>query len=310
MSDLFVYYGKAKTKYPAMECQCVFCGNTFLVGTRWLKDKKVLACSSECRKAYLAKQREEKRISEQQQWEKESHYCLRCGKLIANKFGSGLFCSRACANSRECSDEKKQKISQTLTQFYTDSLNCERQIRFNSKEFYSKCPKSCVICGQVLPYNKRHRKTFGDACYKKLSSVNAIKNHIGGLTAGCGTYSKHGRYKGFKCDSIYELVFVIYCLDHNIELQRNTCSFTYIFEGKTRKYYPDFYLPQSDELVELKGYKDSRVDLKLQAVRDSGKKIKILYKQDLLSYFEYVGQTYNKKYNPDYNNLEELYDAD
>ena len=43
-----------------------------------------------------------------------SYICERCGKLVedADKFGSGRFCSRACANTRNHSAETKERIRQ------------------------------------------------------------------------------------------------------------------------------------------------------------------------------------------------------
>lgn len=311
MSEFFVYYGKSNTKYPATKCTCVFCGKTFLKANRWLQSRPLHVCSRECGVAYKAKLRSDS-------WVAEQHKCQHCGKLMTEKFGTGQFCSRACANTRKHSDETRRKISVASTAFYdisklTESspeLTClPLRQHYQSVTSYEKSPNFCIICNTVLPYEKRHNKTCSKACKNKLASINAVKNQNGGLTYGGGPKStKHGKYCGFNCDSIYELVYLIYCLDHNIKIERNKQYFTYEFEGKIRKYYPDFYLPETDTLIELKGYKDSKVDLKLQAVLNSGKEIKILYKQDLLPYFEYVGKTYNKKYHTDYNNIEELYD--
>ena len=41
-----------------------------------------------------------------------SYTCEKCGKYVEdiNKYGSGRFCSRACANTRKHSDETKDKI--------------------------------------------------------------------------------------------------------------------------------------------------------------------------------------------------------
>ena len=33
------------------------------------------------------------------QWKNEQHHCEHCGKLMLEKYGSGRFCSRSCANS-------------------------------------------------------------------------------------------------------------------------------------------------------------------------------------------------------------------
>ena len=43
-------------------------------------------------------------------WLAEQHKCERCGETMTTKFGSGRFCSRACANTRELSNETKAKI--------------------------------------------------------------------------------------------------------------------------------------------------------------------------------------------------------
>ena len=42
------------------------------------------------------------------------YICEKCGKIVNEKFGSGRFCSRACANSRPHTEEQKQNISNGL----------------------------------------------------------------------------------------------------------------------------------------------------------------------------------------------------
>jgi hypothetical protein len=53
---------------------------------------------------------------------------------------------------------------------------------------------------------------------------------------------KKGWYRGYWCDSSYELAFVIYTLDHGLagKFERNWESFTYTFRGKVRRWIPDF----------------------------------------------------------------------
>ena len=48
-----------------------------------------------------------------------SYICERCGKLVEDrdKFGSGRFCSRACANTREHSTETKEKIRKGVNKY-------------------------------------------------------------------------------------------------------------------------------------------------------------------------------------------------
>ena len=43
-----------------------------------------------------------------------SYTCEKCGKITEEKFGSGRFCSRACANTRTHSAETKERISRGI----------------------------------------------------------------------------------------------------------------------------------------------------------------------------------------------------
>ena len=72
---------------------------------------------------------------------------------------------------------------------------------------------------------------------------------------------KYGTYKGFYCDSSWELAFVIYCLDHNIEFNRNNVGFDYLINNTIKKFYPDFII--GDTYYEIKGGYDKNVYAKL-----------------------------------------------
>lgn len=47
-------------------------------------------------------------------WVVEQHHCERCGKIMTEKFGSGRFYYRTCANSRICTTEIKNKIRKSV----------------------------------------------------------------------------------------------------------------------------------------------------------------------------------------------------
>lgn len=134
----------------------------------------------------------------------------------------------------------------------------------------------------------------------KISATMRANGNAGGLREGAGRGHK-GSYKGYYCDSTYELAFIIYNLDHNIPFERcpKTIYYTYTNNGKTYKYYPDFLL-QDGSLIEIKGYQSDLVALKVAAVKD--RPIKVLYENDLQYAFNYVFEAYKVK------KLEELYD--
>jgi hypothetical protein len=148
------------------------------------------------------------------------------------------------------------------------------------KRLYLENPSYCHICKNSIPFNRRQFKTCSSICATKTK---------GGYHCGSG-FSKHGWYKGFWCDSTYELIFLIYCLDHNIPIKRNTEKFYYTYNNKIHYYVPDFII-NNTTLIEIKGFYTDLVNVKKDAVVD--KPLIILYKKDLQDEFNYVKNTYH-----------------
>jgi hypothetical protein len=66
--------------------------------------------------------------------------------------------------------------------------------------------------------------------------------------------------------SSWEFLFARWCFSMNIEYERNKITIPYInHKGNWALYTPDFVLPKSKELIEVKGFKDMNTDLKRQA---------------------------------------------
>lgn len=72
----------------------------------------------------------------------------------------------------------------------------------------------------------------------------------------------HINYKNIDLHGSWELKYAMYLDKFNIKWIRNKNTFDYFFDGKNRKYTPDFYLPDTDEYVEIKGYKTKKDDAK------------------------------------------------
>ena len=124
---------------------------------------------------------------------------------------------------------------------------------------------------------------------KARLSIVAKEKKLGGYVKGSGR-GKKGWYKEFFCDSSWELAYVIYCLEHNINIKRNTEKRKYEWNGKVKNYIPDFVV--NNELVEIKGFKTNEWMAKLQANPD----IKVLYESDLQPMLNYVIDKYGKDY--------------
>lgn len=76
-------------------------------------------------------------------WAADGHRCKKCGKAMTIKFGSGRYCSRSCANSREHTQETKDKISSSL-------LKRDPQSKKSSKRI-------CIICGGEIPKESKSK---------------------------------------------------------------------------------------------------------------------------------------------------------
>ena len=91
----------------------------------------------------------------------------------------------------------------------------------------------------------------------------AVKNHPESYNS-----KNRGRVKQFQKYGVifqgkWELYFYDYCISKNISILRNDKAFDYVWNGE-RKYFPDFYLPELDYYVEVKGYKTERDQYKWQ----------------------------------------------
>ena len=315
MEQQYIIYGG--TKYKAQEAICENCQKPFLTATRFFSRAKHHYCCRECKDEGAKKLNAAQRLID---WQSTKHICEHCGKVMAIKYGSGRFCSKSCANTHSHTEESKQKISIGMKNFISINGTALQEANgnktallrygiFNARYSYSQNPKVCCVCGKQIPYSQRVNKTCSKECYRLLMSNNAKERKFGGLTNGGGLRSKHGSYKSIHCDSTFELIYLIYCLENNINIQRNTKAFSYINScGVRKRYYPDFYMPDTDTYIEVKGYKDCNVDLKLEAVKSQGYKINILYKNTIAELLAFINKKFNTNYNIKHADIAELFD--
>jgi len=200
------------------------------------------------------------------------------------------YCSRSCANSRAWSQEDKDKKS-------VIAKNSEKVTKANKEngklrlgEYFGGGIRgntvehiitSCLHCGgdiehRVSEYRKYHLK-----CWRKCS---------GGFREG-SSRGKSGWYKGYWCDSSWELAWVVYNLEHDIKFERNKIGFEYEFENKKSLFYPDFIV--DGKYVEVKNFNSKRLEAKLMYFPHS---IEVLYKEELKYAFDYVVDNYGKDY--------------
>lgn len=108
----------------------------------------------------LKEKREMSLVSKQQeldQWISEKHTCEKCGKVMTEYFGSGRFCSRSCANSRQHSEESKNKIK-TSVQKHLVNIGVYVMSSADNVEdetYVLKSQRYCVKCGEKVGKNNK-----------------------------------------------------------------------------------------------------------------------------------------------------------
>lgn len=116
------------------------------------------------------------------------------------------------------------------------------------------------------------RKKISETCLKKSKEgtwhTSLAKEH-------------HYQYKGADLHGKWELAYAMHLDKMNIDWERCKERFPYEFEEKTHYYTPDFYLPETNEYVEIKGFKRERDTVKWSQFPDT-KTLKVLYGKDLL----------------------------
>ena len=118
-----------------------------------------------------------------------------------------------------------------------------------------------------------------------------MKKRFNAKTRKKWSWGYAGRYKGFWCDSSWELAFVAYHLDHGIEIKRNRKGFKYNFYKKKHKFYPDFIV--DGKYVEIKGSIKRKSKAKFEQF--PGELI-VVGAKEIKPYLDYATKTYGKEF--------------
>lgn len=215
---------------------------------------------------------------ELEQWISEQHTCEKCGKIMTEKYGSGRFCSKSCSCKHNRTEQSIYLLKEKLA---TKNLIS-----------YELHPNQCVICGAKLSYDDRYKKTCSDECRFKLISLK-ISQRTSQSNSPSSKYGyKYGNYRGIFCDSSWELAFVIWCIDHELNIERNIDWFEYDYEGK-RLYSPDFKI--DGIYFEIKNFYSDKMKSKIQQFPQN-KTLVIIDSSKIKPYIEYAITTYGNEF--------------
>lgn len=199
----------------------------------------------------VAKQKSEKMRTE---YNEDPKICKHCNAIIPYEKRTNDYCSSSCSASETSkgkthTDETKQKISAKMkisgispAQAYINKHGTKYIPKSRLKRIDSTCPQ----CGILFQKTETSKQKY---CSTKCRIVNS-----GGYRSN-STRAHRTFYKDQQMDSQSELKFAQLLDKYGISWSKNTSTFfTFTYpSGKPGKYYPDFFLPEYNSWVEIKG---------------------------------------------------------
>lgn len=225
--------------------------------------------------------------------------CENCGKEHDGSYGSGRFCSDHC---RRVYSGKRVNVNGKHKCNFQNKLKAPYgtwKCKFCNKIFETKnllqnhiweCHKQkSVFHGKGIPaWNKGLTNLPPLSKETKDKIVRSFKKSRG---------LRSGEYKGYYFDRSYELAWIIWNLEHNIEFKRCNKSFEYFDTKlqKKRRYYPDFEL-MDGTIVEIKGYVSQNALDKKYAMKQQNIKYQMLTYNQLKVCIDYCINKYGVNY--------------
>lgn len=213
--------------------------------------------------------------------------CIKCSKqcnFISLTKGYHTFCSVKCQTNDVAMNEQRIKtkfehfgegnyfskegresISKYQSKIASERLN--NTIDKLKKEY--NIPEEIVITNisQIQQIKDKVAQTNIKNCGNKCSlhgtnqiyTDKAFENKYGeGITSALQVKEIRQRakkkfiYNNIEFDSTWEIAYFIWLKDNNIPFEYQPCSFIYYFNGKQKRYFPDFRLINENVLVEIK----------------------------------------------------------
>ena len=226
--------------------------------------------------------------------------CLACRREISSNNFKQHVDSQSCRNSIG-SDEPPKSHKNTKTNgdwrktWSKTCMFCSIETsEYNHEAFCSENPNRKQRTNQFIV-----AKETGTEYIVKDSTRKKISKNSTGRTHSVETREKmsskkredvknnpekyRGRYnrgyvKKFECTNgftvlgTWERDFVEFCLLNDIKIEQPKTGFSYVYEKVERTYFPDFFLPESDEYIEIKGFKVAKDEAKWDYLRNVHKK--------------------------------------
>ena len=269
---------------------CKYCGKEFETGVKL--GGHVSRCNMNPKLNETIQKIGQKKI-EHAQYNIYDIQCPICGKYKQIKMS--LHSYEIGKYTKTCSNECAHKLISQNTDLEKRNKKISKSIQIYNQA-HLNIYKTCKYCGKEYSKRERGQSNYcSDECMKnarfeKLSDI-AKKSNFGGYKENSIKKHHHGNYKGLHYDSSWELAFIIYCLEHNIKIERCNEIRYYEINGIQKKYFPDFII-NDNEIIEIKGFYNEISKIKAEQNPD----IKILFKNDIKPYIEYASLKYGNNF--------------
>jgi len=212
-----------------------------------------------------------------------------CGAEATYQMKNGKWCceksvSKCCEVRRKNSESSKVSIgNKSNLSKYKQSGKVWNRGRTKETD------KSMLAISEKLKEGYASGKLCPSFLGKHHTKETILKlSKMGGIRKGSGRGRK-GWYKGYYCDSTWELAYVVYNIDHDVKFARNNVGFDYEHNCIKHKFYPDFKM-EDGSYVEVKGWLDKQNLSKIEQF--NGGTLVLLGKSGIKPYLEYVVSKY------------------
>ena len=208
-------------------------------------------------------------------------YCKYCGKICKNE-------NSLKQHEIRCKYNQNRKIPFFATDYNKTRIPTNQYIK--AEELGIEKPK---LSNESIEKIKNGWVGKKHSTEEKLKIKETIKENINtGNWHLSFSKSRIVEYKGIKFLGSWEANFAKYLDDHNIKWERPNKYFNYIFENENHKYLPDFYLPNYNLYIEIKGYPTNKDFAKWEQFEN---KLDIYFGDDLykLGIIELYKNVYN-----------------
>ena len=227
-------------------------------------------------------------------------YCKYCGKQCKslNSLKQHEIRCKENPNHIKCNGQHQPRKFNNLGRVWINNINENKFIKQEELDLYLKNGWIKGINSQLKEkIKKSHIGKSSGKCkdpQKELERKQKISNSMKGnknwmFNKKHGN-AKQGWYNKIHCDSTWELAFLVYYVEHNLNIKRCDIKYNFNWEDSIHKYIPDFITDEG--IIEIKGRKSKKSLEKEKQFPN----VKVIDEYLIKPYLDYVINKYGEEF--------------